>query len=586
MATSFLPESIKKRVPVIIAIAMTLFFVVLAFEHADLTDSSFLTRIEFRWIDTKFQIRGEQAPAKDVVLVGIDDNTLTKLGSFRTMRHQQYATLVDKLSEAKPKVIGFDIIFPDPDLANPDDDRQFAESMAKAGNVIQGMWLDLASNSQITEIHEMTPMTPEVEKLVIEKQVFPVDDNSKGVARRTSEFIKGKTLQLNIPELMKASRSFGFVNFHPDAEGRLRHQPQFIDYQGNLYPSLDLQLLRAYLGAESNKILANGEQILGIQVGKYTIPTDRYGRYMVNFNGRGVQRALAEGGSPGTFPLVSMIDVMEGRVDPALLKDKIVLIGPEAIGLGDVRPTPFDSTMPGMELHANVIDNVLTQRYLYRTANIQFLDIGIILIIGVLLGVFLPGMNATRSLSYSVLMLAVFTALNILSFTRLHWVMGYVYPGMALVVISGGMISWKYLVEERAKQRTKQTFQYYLDPLVIEQVMNQPDMLKLGGEKRNMSVLFSDIRSFTSFSEKMAPSEVVHFLNQYFDKMTGLIFQYKGTLDKLIGDAVMCFWGHPIDTRDHAVRATITALEMIQAVDDLRPVLILPGAQNSRSESA
>jgi class 3 adenylate cyclase len=112
---------------------------------------------------------------------------------------------------------------------------------------------------------------------------------------------------------------------------------------------------------------------------------------------------------------------------------------------------------------------------------------------------------------------------------------------------------------------------------MIEQVMTQPDALKLGGEKRELSVLFSDIRGFTSFSEKMTPTDVVHFLNQYFDRMTGLIFQYRGTLDKLIGDAVMCFWGHPLDMKDHAVKATLCALDMIQAVEDLRPVLILPG---------
>src|SRR5207248_318473 len=123
----------------------------------------------------------------------------------------------------------------------------------------------------------------------------------------------------------------------------------------------------------------------------------------------------------------------------------------------------------------------------------------------------------------------------------------------------------------------KATFQFYLDPHVVEQVMNEPEMLKLGGDKRELSVLFSDIRGFTSFSERMAPSDVVHFLNQYFDKMTNIIFEHHGTLYKLIGDAVMCFWGHPIQTRDHALLATATALDMAHAVEMLRPDFILPG---------
>src|SRR5207248_10352 len=162
MARSVLPESVKKRVPVIIAVAMTLFFVILAFSRADLTDSSFLTSLENRWTDAKFKFRGEQLPSGNVVIVGIDDKSL-KLGSFRTLRHSNYAKLVDKLAEAKPKVIGFDMMFPDPDVTNPTDDQQFADSMARAGNVVLGMWLDLEGTSQITELHESTPMTPELE---------------------------------------------------------------------------------------------------------------------------------------------------------------------------------------------------------------------------------------------------------------------------------------------------------------------------------------------------------------------------------------------------------------------------------------
>ena len=200
-----------------------------------------------------------------------------------------------------------------------------------------------------------------------------------------------------------------------------------------------------------------------------------------------------------------------------------------------------------------------------------------IVVFGLVLGIYLPRMNATRSVFYLVFLFGLFTTLNILSFLLAHWVLSFVYPGLALVVTGSSIISFKYFTEEKEKKRTKSTFQYYLDQNVIEQVMTQPEMLKLGGEKRELTVLFSDIRGFTSFSEKMAPTEVVHFLNQYFDKMTAIIFRHKGTLDKLIGDAVMCFWGHPIETKDHAVRGVITALEMIKGVEDLRGVLVLPG---------
>jgi adenylate cyclase len=237
----------------------------------------------------------------------------------------------------------------------------------------------------------------------------------------------------------------------------------------------------------------------------------------------------------------------------------------------------MDPTLPAMELHANVIENLIHQNFLYRTTTTKAIDFLLILFFGVILSVYLPKLNASRSVFYTVFLFALFTAINVLSFLLLHWVLSFVYPGLALVVTSGSLISYKYFTEEVEKKRTRSTFQYYLDPHVIEQVMSKPDLLRLGGEKRELTVLFSDIRGFTSFSEKMAPTEVVHFLNQYFDKMTGLILRNKGTLDKLIGDAVMCFWGHPLDLKNHALHGVVTALEMTEAVEDLRDVLVLPG---------
>jgi class 3 adenylate cyclase len=175
------------------------------------------------------------------------------------------------------------------------------------------------------------------------------------------------------------------------------------------------------------------------------------------------------------------------------------------------------------------------------------------------------------------LTLAGLLVFNARAFTRMEWVLSLIYLGLSVAVTTATLISYKYLTEEREKRRRKSAFQYGVDPQVIDEVLSNPDILKLGPEKRELTALFSNIRGFTSFSEKMAPSEVVHSLNQYFDKMVALIFRNKGTLDKLIGDSVMCFWGYPIETEDHALRGVITALEMINGVEDLRGVLVLPG---------
>jgi adenylate cyclase len=573
MARSYLPDNIKRYVPAAIAVVLTAIFLFLGLSRLDLVDTSFLTRVEFLWLDQKFRLRNYQPPGNEVVMVGIDDKTLDRYGSFRVFQRDKFATLIDNISAAKPKVIGFDITFQD--VTNAENDQKFADAVQRAGNVVMGVYLQLRSNT--AERREATELTPDLINLVVDKEVFPAElagptgqtqpkKPNEIQNQRLDDIIQGKDLQLAIPELLKACASFGFVNFHRDIEGSLRYQPQFIEYQGRLWPSLDIQLARRYLDALSPIVEIVDHNISQVQIGSYRLQTDKFGRYMLNFDG-----------PSGWHQMVSMVDVMDGKVPADTFKNKIVVIGSPAVGLSDIVTSPYDPQLPAMELHANVIENFIHQNFIYRTGTAKIVDVLLIIFFGVVLGLYLPKLNASRSVFYTVLLLVTFTTLNILSFLMLRWVLSFVYPGLALVVTSGSMISYKYFTEEREKKRTRSTFQYYLDRHVIEQVMNQPELLKLGGEKRDLTVLFSDIRGFTSFSEKMAPAEVVQFLNQYFDKMTGVIFKHKGTLDKLIGDAVMCFWGHPIETKDHAVRGVITALEMIQGVEDLRGVLVLPG---------
>jgi len=555
----------KRRFPTILAIFVTLLFAILAANRLDWTDTStFLTSLDLRWLDTKFQLRGSLVPGNEVVIVGLDDRTMDALRSARTFERKHVAELVDKISAAGPRVIGFDILYEDEDASDPLNDQLFAEAIERAGNVVMAVRLDLESTTG--ESGEQQELDPGFRELVIQKQVFPVV-RQRGTNTGAS-LIQGFDPSMNLPIHNQAAATFGFVNFHPDAQGFLRYQPQFIEWGGRLYPSLDLQLLKIYLGAPSVTIGMQGNRVEEVQVGNYVIPTDRFDRYMVNFNGEA-----------DTHRRVSWIDVQEGRVDPEVLRDKIVIVGPYAVGLGDVVPTSFDPVLPGVELHANVLDNILSQRYLVRNTTTTLLDMAFILIFGVGVAIFLPKMGATRSVFYSALGLLLFTAFNVWIFLQLGWVLSYVYPGLALAATSGSLISYKYLTEEREKKRTKQVFSHYLDQAVIDQVVDQPEKLQLGGEKHNLTVLFSDIRGFSSFSEKMTPQELVGFLNTYFNAMTDIIFKYQGTLDKLIGDAVMCFWGHPVKVEDHPLRATIAAMEMMSVVRHLQETVQLPDGQ-------
>jgi adenylate cyclase len=564
MGNSTRSASVKKTVPAILAVVLTAAFASVAIERIDLTDPNFLTDLEVRWQDARFRARGARFVGSEVVIVGLEETTVAKLGSARAFQRRYFATLVSKLAEAGAKVIGFGLTFQDADLSDPDNDLKFANAIEAADRVVLGV--TLYSNS-VGARHNEQKLDDDTQNLLTDKQILPVPHYEPGGVAQTQKVSLGNEIEPNLDELTKSAASFGFANFHRDSQGRVRYQPQVIDYRGRLYPSLDLQLLRRFLDAPS--VLVSHDEngyIRGIRIGDHTIPTDASGRVLVDFSG-----------PRGTYPMISMIDVIEGRIAKETFKDKIVLIGAPALGFDDVVTTPFGAAIPSIELHANVLDSALHSHYIYRGRLAKTIDVTIILAFGLVASLYLTRLNAGRSLFYTSLMLAGFAAFNYWAFLRLHWVLGFVYPGLSMLVTGGFVISYKYVMDEREKKRTRQQFKDYLDPQAIEQVIDQVDTLKLAGEKRDLTVLFSDIRGFTNFSEKMAPAEVVHFLNHYFDRMTALIFKTKGTLDKMIGDDMMCFWGHPIESKDHALRAVVTALEMTQAVEDLRGVLVLPG---------
>src|SRR5262245_5545270 len=354
MTTSTQSVSVKKRIPAVLAVVLSFAFSSLIVERLDLTDSSFLTSLEMRLLDAKFRARGARAAGDEVVIVGVEDKTLAKLGSARVFQRSNFAALVSKLAEAHPKAIGFDVTFEDADISSPGNDIQFANAIRAANSVVLGVTLSLDPATGARRREEK--LDGEQSSLILEKQILPVSHYEPGGIAQTQQVFFGRELKTNLSDLTKAAASFGFVNFHSDDEGRLRYQPQIIDYGGRLYPSLDLQLLRRFLDAPAVLVNHNNKgYITGIRVGDRTIPTDQTGRVLLEFSG-----------PRGTYPIIPMIDVIEGHTAPETFKDKVVLVGAPVLGFSDVIATPFDEALPGVELHANVIDSALHDHYLYR----------------------------------------------------------------------------------------------------------------------------------------------------------------------------------------------------------------------------
>src|ERR1700681_2179611 len=272
-------------------------------------------------------------------------------------------------------------------------------------------------------------------------------------------------------------------------------------------------------------------------------------------------------GDVNTYPYVSIADVVNRKFAPGTIKGKIVLLGASATGIGDLRSTPYAGiNYPGVEIHANVIDNILNRHFLHRGANQVAVDLLLILLFGVPLGMWLAPAQ-TRSVLYGLLLLVPFGVGSWYAF--LHgWWLNFIVPSGTLVANVGFVAVYRALVEEKEKRRVRGAFQQYLSAEVIRRLLETPDLVK--PRKTEITVMFSDVRGFTTISEKLDAQELAALLNEYLTEMTQIVFRHNGTLDKYIGDAVMAFWGAPFESPGHATEGCHAALEMIARLAEMQ----------------
>jgi adenylate cyclase len=266
-----------------------------------------------------------------------------------------------------------------------------------------------------------------------------------------------------------------------------------------------------------------------------------------------------------------MADVVQRKLDPSLFRDRLVLVGPTATGIADMVVTPFQQAgFPGVEAHANFIDNLLDGHFIRRSVREHLLDIVIILVFTLVAGLVI---SVAPPVPASVAVLGLLAAfLGFVYFLFAHyriWIVAFL-PTAALTTNYAGIISYRFFFEEREKRKVRSAFHQYLPPGLITQILQHPELLRLGGEEKELTALFSDIRGFTTLSEALSPTVLVDLLNEYLSAMTDVIFHWWGTLDKYIGDAVMAFWGAPYPQSDHAIRACRAALDMLQVLKKLQ----------------
>jgi len=420
-----------------------------------------------------------------------------------------------------------------------------------------GRWpWDRAVHAQlIDKINEQEPMVIGLDVSFPEKSSFASDQELALAITRAGNvvlpieselsFIKQKIISNNIlwpiESIRSAAIGLGITNTPPDQDGVFRKLPLNVYTQEDeKYSAFAVKIADFYTG------------------GLPPIPTDQQERMIVNYFGR-----------PGTISAIPAIEVMNQELEPGLLKDKIVLIGATAPDLHDEQITPVSAGQPmsGVEIHANAIKTILDNRFL-SPLNIYWqiiILIGLALVIGFVLTYF--RLIIASLISLAVLIVYLITALVI--FDR-GIILDIFYPLVVFVLTYTLVVAWRYLTERKEKQQIKNAFSRYVSPDVINEILADPDKLGLGGQEREITLLFSDIRGFTSISEKLSPEQLVKLMNKYLTAMTDLIMESGGVVDKYIGDAIMAFWGAPLEEPDHPAKACQVALDMIKKLEQER----------------
>lgn len=560
-------------------------------------EPSLLEIVELKTLDLRFKSRGTMKPHDAVVLAVIDEKSLNKEGRWPWPR-SKIAKLIDYLSNDGAKVIGFDIGFLEPDentnLELIDQFQQKIESLqlnnSKIKEFIQERKLR-ADNDRILantirrsrakivlgHFFYMNPaaLNYRVEQKDIERQIeriknskYPLImyDDPQGMA--IDPFISAYIPEANIDILSQAAHSSGYFNTVADRDGVVRWMPLVFKCGRNIYAPLSIQSVWHYLDQPQLMVKVANYGIRGIKMGERFIPTAEDGKMLINYLG-----------PEQTFPHYSLSDIMRGNIPQGTFKDKIVMVGATAIAIYDTRSTPFSSLgeYPGLEIHATVINNIITDNFLKKPKWTTLFDALAILIIGLFTGVVVRRVGALKGILFS-------SVLFILYILTSYWLFMYwgiwvtiIYPLLTLVLVYISLTVYHYLTEERERKKIKGAFTYYVSSSVVNEMLKHPEKLKLGGDRKDLSVLFSDIRGFTTIAERLTPEEVVHLLNEYLTVMTDIVLKNDGLLDKYIGDAIMALYGAPLDLPDHPIRACHSALEMMTELERLNQKWIAEG---------
>jgi adenylate cyclase len=523
-------------------------------------DPAPVEEIRVRTFDAFQRIEPRKKTIRPVTIVDIDDKSLEKIGQWPWPR-TRIADLVTELTRLGAVVIAFDAVFSEPDRLNPafaadtfrhldeetrvklralpSNDQIFADAI-KASRVVLG---ESGLPEEIAALDKTLPVTG-IAMLGEEPQRFMFD--FPGLLR-------------NVPVLEHAAAGRGLFTIKPERDGIIRRVPMIMQAQGQTMPSLTFEILRVASGSGTILIKAEKAGIKSIGVKGFEIPTDHNGQLWVHY------------ARNDASIYVPAVNVLEKNVAPDMIAGKLVLIGTSAVGLNDIKTTPVSRAMPGVEIHAQVLESALTGAVISQPIFGIAVEFATALLFGLLVIAFAPQFGPITLVVLGAAFASMLIGLSVYFYAHDRLLIDFTYPLMSTTAIYLTLIFTSFVREQAQRRQIRSAFGQYLSPALVEQLAQSPEKLVLGGEEREMTIMFSDMRGFTSISEtyKSDPQGLTALMNRFLTPLTNAILNRKGTIDKYMGDAIMAFWNAPLDDKDHHLNACEAALDMLERVDEL-----------------
>jgi adenylate cyclase len=576
-----------------------------------------LRKVSTIFSDFKFQTRGPQPPKNKVVIVDVDSDSIQALGRFPWHR-DMYAAVIDTIFSYGAKTVGLDMVFSEEDPRVPaelaaemppeafaglqrklETDPKLADLIAHyhdrlvlgwtADQQCQTLYQSAEFQCPVNDPKAADGLPPGMDKFAVSLQAPLVFDFMKSPVNAVLTAIG------NLDRFNLAAGHAGFFNISPDSDGVMRRSELVMlvpvrdpadpkaaagtaPIQVKVLPSLALEMARVGLGERLDIRFDEHSRIESLRFANsgQRIPISPVGATEVNFRG-----------GARTFPYISVADLLKegdrlqddggrklaGLSKLDIFKDAYVLLGVSAVGVYDLRSFPFSNNVPGVEGHATILDNILSNDFLTSGQgwwSSRWLY-PLMIVGGLLFGLAVQRLDAVPALLCAVMVFGGFGFfdLKVLFARNIQWNTSFLFVELSLIFMC--TIAAKYVLEERNKRFVRGAFAKYVAPAVVDSILKDPTKLVVGGEKKDMTILFSDIRGFTTFSEKMDAKALSAFLNDYLSIQTTIVFGNEGTLDKYIGDAIMAFWGAPLDQSLHAAHACTAAIQMMQALEANRP---------------